>query len=166
MIIAFIGHRYVKDVKMLKLKIKSMIETLILKDNTDTFLFGSKSQFNDICYETVTELKIKYPYIRRIYVRSAYEYIDNEYKDYLLSLYEDSIFPIAVRDAGRASYIRRNEAMIDMCDVLVVYFLADYKPLENKSRKSGTGLAIRYAVRKGKSVINFATKIIETIDEK
>lgn len=157
MIIAFIGHRNVKDEKMLKLKINSMIETLILKENADTFLFGSKSQFNDICYESVTELKLRYPYIRRIYVRSAYEYIDNEYKDYLLSLYEDSIFPKIVREAGRASYIRRNEAMIDMCDVLVVYFMADYEPLENKSRKSGTGLAMKYAVRKGKSIINFAT---------
>ena len=156
MIIAFIGHRKVEDVKKLKLKINSMIENLILKNNADTFLFGSKSQFDDICYESVTELKTKYPYLRRVYVRSANEYINNEYKDYLLSLYEESIFPISVRDAGRASYIRRNESMIDMCDILVVYFLADYKPLGNK-RQSGTELAMKYAVRKGKSIINFAT---------
>lgn len=76
LIIAFVGHRKVKDVKNLKLIINSMIESLILKDNADTFLFGSKSQFDDICYDSVTELKKKYPYIRRIYVRAANEYIN------------------------------------------------------------------------------------------
>ena len=64
----FIGHREIYETEALKLNIKSIIEQLIISDNIDTFLFGSKSCFNDLCYDVVTELQSKYPHIKRIYV--------------------------------------------------------------------------------------------------
>lgn len=63
----FLGHRKI-DIDILKLKkdLLSLIENLILNENVGIFLFGSRSDFIDICYEIVTELKIKFPFIKRI----------------------------------------------------------------------------------------------------
>ena len=85
MIVAFIGHRYTDITPQLKTRLLETIESLIVNEKADTFLFGSKSEFNDICYETVTQLKNKYPHIKRIYVRGEYEYIHDDYRNYLLT---------------------------------------------------------------------------------
>ena len=68
----FIGHRKTEETENLKLQLKAVIENLITAENVDTFLFGSKSQFNSICYELVTEIKEKFPHIKRVYVRAEY----------------------------------------------------------------------------------------------
>ena len=57
----FIGHRKINETEELKQKLTEVIENLIVNENVDTFLFGSKSEFNDLCRYTVTELKKKYP---------------------------------------------------------------------------------------------------------
>lgn len=63
--VCFIGHRNVelKDDKVEKLRM--IIENLIVKDNVQIFLFGSRSDFDFICHNIVTELKSKYPFIQR-----------------------------------------------------------------------------------------------------
>ena len=71
----FFGHRKIKETKELKSKLIELIEKLIAEEKVDTFLFGSKSQFNSLCKEIVTEIKEKYPNIKRIYVRAEYPYI-------------------------------------------------------------------------------------------
>ncbi len=77
----FFGHRTINETEELKLKLRAIIEKLIVENSVDTFLFGSKSDFNDICLEIVTELKEKYPHTKRIYVRAEYPYINDEYKN-------------------------------------------------------------------------------------
>ena len=66
------------------LKIKNEVEKLIINENVQTFLFGSKSQFDDLCYEIVSELKVKYERVKRGYVRAEFPDIDEEYREYLL----------------------------------------------------------------------------------
>lgn len=68
MIVAFIGHRKINYSETLKEKVKKIVENLIINENADTFLFGSKSEFDTLCYEVVTELQAKYNLIRRVYV--------------------------------------------------------------------------------------------------
>ena len=68
----FFGHRTINETEELKSKLIETIEKLIVEKQVDTFLFGSKSRFNSLCQETVTELKEKYPHIKRIYVRAEY----------------------------------------------------------------------------------------------
>ena len=80
----FIGHKNIKETEELKNNICKTSETLILKEKVDTFLFGSKSRFNDLCYEIVTEIKEKYPNIKRIYVRAEYPIVNDTYKAYML----------------------------------------------------------------------------------
>lgn len=108
----FIGHREINVTDELKGKLRVVIEHLITDEIIDTFLFGSKSHFDDLCYDIGTETKKKYPHIKRIFVRAEYPYIDESYKAYLLESYEDTYFPKSVLGAGKASYVKRNYEMI------------------------------------------------------
>ena len=105
----FFSHRKIDETEELKNKLSEIIENLIVNENVDTFLFGSKSQFDDLCHKTVTKLKEKYPYIKRIYVRSSFQLIPDWYEDSLLNHYEDTYFPEHMEKAGKASYVERNQ---------------------------------------------------------
>ncbi len=152
MIVAFIGHRTINCTEVLRDKLKRIIENLIVNENADTFLFGSKSEFNTLCYDVVTELQGKYNAIRRVYVRAEYEFISEEYKNYLLCLYEFTYFPKVVQEAGVLSYVKRNQAMIDKCDVVVAYYDDQYMP--PTKTKSGTQMAVIHAIQNHKRLIN------------
>ncbi|MCM1306640.1 MAG: hypothetical protein NC037_03060 [Bacteroides sp.] len=155
MIVAFIGHRKIAFSQNLKDKLYQIIENLIVNENADIFLFGSKSEFDTLCYKVVSELKNVYPHISRTYVRAEYEYIDKSYMDYLLQSYEDTYFPQEVEGAGRLSYIKRNKIMIDKCSVLLVYFNETYQPKSKRGKTvSGTKTAVDYAKKKQKQIIN------------
>lgn len=149
-ICCFLGHRTIEVTKELRLKLYEIVEKLITKNSVDTFLFGSKSQFNSLCLETVTELKEKYPHIKRVYVRAEYPYIDEQYKSYLLESYEDTYYPEKILNSGKASYIERNYEMIDKSDFCIVYYQDD----SPTTHKSGTQIALNYAIKKEKQIIN------------
>ena len=151
-ICCFIGHREINVTDELKEKLYVLIEHLIIEESIDTFLFGSKSQFDDLCYDIVTNMKKKYPHIKRIFVRAEYPYIDESYKAYLLESYEDTYFPKSVLGAGKASYVKRNCEMIENSCFCIVYYKEDYTP---KGRKSGTKIALDYAEKKKKTIIRF-----------
>lgn len=151
-ICAFIGHRKIEKTEMLKNRLAQTVKNLIENEGVDTFLFGSRSAFDDICYDIVTRLKEVYTHIRRVYVRAEYECISQDYHDYLLTLYEETYYADQARGAGYRSYIKRNQAMIDKCDVLVVYCDMSYTPPTRT--KSGTILAFQYAQKKQKRIIN------------
>lgn len=149
----FFGHREISESVKLKDILYENIEKLITKENVRIFLFGSKSQFNDLCHEIVTKLKETYPFVKRIYVRAEFPYINDSYKTYLLEKYEDTYYPEKLINAGRAVYVKRNYEMIDNSDFCVCYYTADYHP---QKRKSGTAIAFSYAVKKKKTIINTA----------
>ena len=140
----FIGHRKINETKEVRNQLLEIIENLITDEKIDTFLFGSKSRFNELCYETVTRLKEKYPYIKRIFVRAEYPYIGDDYKEYILESYEDTYFPKNVIGTGRLSYVKRNIEMINKSGFCVFYFDKGMLPTD---RRSGTEVAFNYAVR-------------------
>ena len=149
----FIGHREISESDKLKDILYENIERFITKENVRTFLFGSKSRFDDLCHETVTVLKEKYPFIKRVYVRAEFPYINDSYKAYLLEKYEETYYSENLINAGRAVYVKRNYEMIDNSDFCVCYYNIDYQP---KKRKSGAGIAFAYAVKRKKIIINTA----------
>ena len=53
----FFGHRKIDGTEELKNNLCGIIENLIVNENVDTFLFGKKSQFDDLCHKITTELK-------------------------------------------------------------------------------------------------------------
>ena len=63
---SFFGHRDTPQTEELKRKVKETVEHLIVEEGVDAFLFGSRSKFDELCHIVVTELKEKYPQIRRI----------------------------------------------------------------------------------------------------
>ena len=159
----FFGHRKIDETTELKDKLCGIIENLIVNEKVDTFFFGSKSQFDDLCHKVVTELKEKYPHIKRIYVRSAFQHIPDWYEDSLLQHYEDTYFPEHMENAGRASYVERNQEMINKSDFCIVYYDENYAPPKRKNSRrdltdyqprSGTKIAYDYAVKKKKIIIN------------
>ncbi len=152
MTVGFIGHRKIESTAELKERLKKTIEELILSEGADTFLFGSRSEFDKLCYEVVSELKKRYSHIRRIYVRAEYEVISESYTEYLLSSYEETFYPDQVHGAGALSYIKRNQVMIDRSDLLIVYYNEQYEP--KSSKRSGTKIAVEYAQKKKKRLMN------------
>ena len=150
-ICCFFGHKNINETVELKLNLIEIIENLIVEKVVDTFLFGSKSRFNSLCLEIVSEIKIKHSHIKRIYVRAEYPYIDAGYKNYLMENYEETYFPENIINAGRASYVERNYEMIDKSHYCIVYY--DEQNVASL-QKSGTKIALDYAVKKHKCIIN------------
>ena len=146
----FIGHRTIEETNALKEKVYTCVEKMITELHIDTFLFGSKSRFNDLCFEIVTALKETYPHIQRVYVRAEFPVIDDDYKQYLLERYDDTYYPEKIVGAGKSIYVERNCEMIKNSRFCVVYF--DEKQLP-KTRKSGTKTALAYARKQGKHII-------------
>ncbi len=150
-ICCFIGHRAIFETNQLNTKLFEIIEKLIIEKNVDTFLFGSKSQFNSLCHKIVTQIKEKYPHIKRVYVRAEYQYIDEKYKKYLLQNYEDTYYPEKIYGSGRLAYIERNYEMIDNSRFCIIYY---DKQIASPDYKSGTKIALEYAKKRGKRIIN------------
>ena len=48
--VCFIGHRKIPMTDELKAHIQTAIEDLIVNDKATYFLFGSRSQFDDLCH--------------------------------------------------------------------------------------------------------------------
>ena len=151
----FFGHRTINETEELKIELKKTIERLITDENVNTFLFGSKSEFDRLCLELVTELKEKYPHIKRVYVRAEFPFINDDYLEYLLKSYDDTYYPEKLHGAGRAVYVKRNYEMIDNSKYCIVYYDESHAPV---TRKSGTKIAYDYAIKKCRNVINIQMK--------
>ncbi|MEE0866755.1 MAG: SLOG family protein [Clostridia bacterium] len=159
----FFGHRKIDETPELIKRLTGTIETLITTKDVNTFLFGSKSEFDSLCYKVVTALKQTYPQIKRVYVRSAFADIDDSYTKYLLKNYEETYYPEKMRGAGKAAYVERNQEMINKSGFCVIYYDENYLPPRRKNSKrdltdyqpkSGTKVAYDYAVKKGNEIIN------------
>ena len=149
-ICCFIGHRTIIETEGLKNKIHDTVKNLIVNSNVDRFLFGSKSQFDRLALEIVSQEKEKYPHIKRIYVRAEFPFISEHYKDYLLKKYDETYYPEKILGAKRSVYIERNFEMIDKSAYCIIYYRKDLVP---QNRKSGTEMALEYAIKQKKNLI-------------
>lgn len=178
----FIGHRKIERTDKLMKNLRSLISDLIHEQGVNTFLFGSRSEFDDLCHEIVTELQNNNPLIKRIMYTCRSEYAvkkeekeereriaravtkrDIKYKDYDGEMMSDRLW-----SAGKASYVERNQDMINASDYCVFYYNPQYQPPKRKyskrsigeyQPKSGTAIAYEYAwnrkrVQKLVSIIN------------
>lgn len=159
----FFGHRKIEETPQLRETLISTIEDLIKNKGVNTFIFGSKSEFDRLCLKVVTVLKEKYPYIKRIYIRAEYADINDDYESYLLESYEETYYPEKIRFAGKASYVERNQEMINKANFCLIYYDENYAPPKRKNSrrdlteyqpKSGTKIAYDYAVKKRRVIIN------------
>lgn len=145
----FFGHKKITETEELKMQLRRILLKLITIEGVSIFYFGSRSQFDDLCYNIVTEIKKEQTHIQRIYVRAEYPVINDGYKMYLSKLYENSYYPQSVVGANRAVYVKRNQEMIRKSKYCIVYCVDDYIA---QNRKSGTKLALDYAIKHNKMV--------------
>ncbi len=54
----FVGHRLIDESEELKKGLWESIETLIVSEKVDTFLFGSGSRFDELCYNDYIDVEI------------------------------------------------------------------------------------------------------------
>ena len=169
----FIGHRTIEQVEELLPRLKDTIKRLILEEGVRYFLFGSRSAFDDLCHSIVTEYQKEYPHIVRVaYTRRSEYAVKAEEKEHMertwasvlkteisLKDYDAEVQSDRVYSAGKASYVERNQVMIDDSDFCIFYYNENYMPPKRKRTnrdlstyqpKSGTRLAYEYAVRKSK----------------
>ena len=174
---SFFGHRKIEITEEVKQKVKKVIEDFIVNHNVLTFLFGSRSDFDYLCHLVVTELKEKYPNItRKCYTcksetctleseRAHWEEIYSHFRKEKVTLLgvEEEIEHKSKYTAGRASYVERNQAMINDSDYCIFYYDENYQPEMRKyskrsvgyyQPKSGTALAYTYAKQKKKIIYN------------
>ena len=174
---SFFGHRKIETTEELKQKVKEVIEDLIVNHNVLIFLFGSRSDFDYLCHLVVTELREKYPnIIRKCYTcrsetctleseRAHWEEIYSHFRKEKVTLLgvEEEVEHKTKYTSGRASYVERNQAMINDSNYCVFYYDENYQPEMRKyskrsigyyQPKSGTALAYTYAKQKKKIIIN------------
>ncbi|MBR7165770.1 MAG: hypothetical protein IKD18_05770 [Clostridia bacterium] len=144
-----LGHRTITESKELKNRICDVLEHLIENEKVDTFLFGSKSKFTDLCLALVTKTKEEHPQIKRIYVRAEYPHIGEDYENYLLERFDQTYYPKGLLGAGKAIYVKRNYEMIDHSRFCLIYY---DETSEAVNRKSGTKIAFHYALKKKKII--------------
>ena len=173
---SFFGHRKIEITEELKQQVKEVVENLIVNHNVLTFLFGSRSEFNYLCHLIVTELKERFPNIKRIAYTCKNEtcIVESEREEWekvyshlekrevgLLGVEEEFEHKTKYKSC-KASYVERNQAMIDDSDYCVFYYNENYKPEMRKyskqsigfyQPKSGTKLAYDYANKKRKEII-------------
>lgn len=185
---SFFGHRNINITDLIYEELQKFIENLIVTENVKIFLFGSKSDFDFACHKIVTSLKEKYPFIvRKSYtckhetctLESKRAYWEDVYKSlgkYGLELLcvEEEVEHPAKYVSGKASYIERNQAMINDSDYCVFYYDENYLPQARKlskrsigtyQPKSGTKIAYRYAKQKNKKIINFLDVIKDLLPD-
>ena len=62
---SFFGHRKIKENEDLVQRLRNKIAELIEQYGVKIFLFGSRSDFDELCHRIVTELRVKYPDLQR-----------------------------------------------------------------------------------------------------
>ena len=151
----FFGHRTINETEELRTSITEAVERLITDENVDTFLFGSKSEFDRLCLELVTGLKEKHPHVKRIYVRAEFPFVNDDYMAYLLKSYDETYYPEKLHGAGKAVYVERNYEMIRSSKYCIVYYDETQAPT---TRKSGTKIALDYAIKMRRSIMTFSAR--------
>ena len=115
MIVAFIEPKEYTRTAAIAEVLQDVITRLVVKDGACIFLFSNAVQFDHDCYEIVSKLKKRYPYIERHYYHGSCDY-DKGYVDWMSDFYDNVHFP--AKGVVISSHLR-DYTMIDMCDVLV-----------------------------------------------
>ena len=142
------GHSKIEITEKLKIGLRNTFEKLITIENVNTFYFGGFGEFDDLCYQIVSELKIKYPEIQRIFCTADRRWLrlskrpkwlqDEEYEEIT---YLDLDF-----DYWYTRIYYRNCAIIDRSDFVVFYVI--------NTENSGAYKAMQYAKKKKKQIID------------
>ncbi len=122
----FIGHKDCSD--KIKIKLKEMIEELIVNEGVNNFYVGTHGKFDYYAYESLCDLELKYDIKINVvlaYLNSREKFYDNI----------KTIFPYGLENTPkRYTIIKRNNYMIKKSQYMICYvnnsFSNAYKFLE------------------------------------
>lgn len=141
------GHTEVEITDDLIMRARMEIDKAIA-DGVRTFLFGGRSDFDDLCYDLVTEKKNADPQldIRRVFCVALDKQLTKPPKWFIRKEYEAVECPTKVCYYWYKAIYFRNLAMIDQSD-LVLFWV-------ERRENSGAYKTYRYAVGKRKRIVN------------
>ncbi len=146
-----IGNRKIEFKNLLELKLRDLFENLINNEKVDTFIFGSKSEFDDLCWQIISDLQNTYNIEMINYFCGFEKPMLKKYKVIGQKYYDKINKPANVINAGKYLYIERNKAIINDSDLMVFYCNEKYTP---DFTHSGTKIAYDYAIKMKKKCVN------------
>lgn len=147
MTITFFGHGSMYYGEIIKKTVTETIKKHISADKKTTFLCGGYGDFDSMCANICRQLKKDYPLIELVYVTP---YLNTQQKLKELSelkLYDSIIYPPIENVPYRYAIIKRNEWMAENSDIIIFYVKHEY---------GGAYNVLKYAKKKGKTIINIA----------
>ncbi len=149
-ICSFFGHREIEITSKLKIALKTIIESLILNENINTFYFGGFSMFDSLCYDIVSMLKIKYKNLKRVFCLNDKRFLINNGNFKINGKkYEDIIYLELDYDFYLTRLYYRNCEMIKKSEFVLFY-------VKNKI-SSGANKAMLFAKKIKKKFINLGS---------
>lgn len=131
MTVTFCGHGKYNYGEEVRKRLSDEVEKLI-SEGADTFYLGGYGQFDGLAAGVLTELKEKYPHIKRILV---IPYLN---RDYYMRNYDESLYPPLENVPYKFCISKRNEWMVKKSDILLCYirftFGGAYKTFEIAKR--------------------------------
>lgn len=148
--LAFFGHRKIVVTDTLIIKLRNLIERFIVSENFGYFYFGGFGDFDQLCYNIVSELKAKYPHIQRIYVYEDENFLRKKPKYLLHEEYEYFVYYEPKVKYWYYRILFRNFEIIDRSDYIIFFV--------NNKENSGACKAMNYAKSKKKSFVNLGNE--------
>ena len=123
-----------------------------IEDSVRIFLFGGRSDFDDLCYDLVTEKKNDNPQlnIKRVFCFALDKQLRKPPRWYVPKEYEALECPTKDFDYWYTAIYYRNLAMIDQSDLILFWV--------EERENSGAYKTYRYAVKKHKRIVNLFTR--------
>ncbi len=145
---AFFGHRNIEQVEEMAERVTKEVEKLIVTGEYDTFYFGGFGEFDEICYNVVTKLKEKYPFIKRIFCLSDPRHQrENKRPQWLRHKnYEEFVYFDLKNSWWYTRIYYRNIEIIDRSDYIIFYV--------TEQKNSGSRKAMNYARKTNKEFRN------------
>lgn len=144
------GHSDVEITDDLRARTRKEIDRAV-DDGVRIFLFGGRSDFDDLCYDLVTEKKNANPGldIKRVFCFALDDQLRKPPRWFIKKEYEALECPAKDFDYWYTAIYYRNLAMIDRSD-LILFFV-------ERRENSGAYKTYQYAVKKHKCFVNLFT---------
>lgn len=146
MIITFCGHGSINIEQNEIDKIKDFLFEKIKQFPNAKFYIGGYGYFDHLVFSILRKLKKCFPNIELIFISP---YLDSSYSKLQIAneLYDCTLYPPLETVPKKYAILKRNEWMVDNCDLLVAYVRYYW---------GGARKTLDYAIRKKKPYINFA----------
>ncbi len=145
------GHFDVVITEELRARTVKEVDNAI-SDGVRVFLFGGRSDFDDLVYDTVSEKRIQNPQLnlKRVFCFPLEKHLNKPPRWFKRKEYEGVDCPTKDFDWWYTAIYYRNLAMIDRSDLVLFY--------AEEREESGAYKAYKYAVKSRKRIINLALK--------